>query len=593
MDWLLNYQEGQESVVTTNKAKSALETLLVNLASRQAKRPGFGVRLFVQGCVLAGCDYAPNKLAGVGLVNAFKFVRDNAFRNDSVRFQKILDSMPRKNKVNIDVIEYEKTLAQSEAVFYYHVVTHQDRGHRPLCDPRMTEVESGVEHSRDHHLPLLSLFQDKSFIGDILSPQSPSRAKSPSLQETGGSRENSSAPSATIPIPNKLPKFFIPFSRKTGPAQNPYAKTHTTKETSRKRQREESRTPLANLDPNAETDKKSPPRHDNVFADFARRPTNIIPDLVDPRFVKRRFPSSLDRSVRTQDVATVGFDYTASNNSPQGPIVEPLPSQSSRDTDGDGPSNYIDISAEAPTFFDLTDSNSMPIPTLDSGIVDEDADGFVIYHEQPTRVSLDGTLDVRQSEGDGDDDDHSDTRLGDDQLRKRQKASFHRDANRSTNLLSTHSVYFPVDSGGLHHTQSSKSEEDGYEIIESPKDSDSPTTRYASVRGLRAGGLQPVRLGNSYRSRPRPATLASGSGPLARAFQTQEKLYSTKATTRAPSLKALSWVRHFPPIPKRADSSARKPGNTEKASLQSFFQKVEKKSSTGFFPQRPPKSTQE
>ena len=112
MDWLLNYQEGQESVVTTNKAKSALETLLLNLASRQAKRPGFGVRLFVQGCVLAGCDYAPNKLAGVGLVNAFKFVRDNAFRNDSVRFQKILDSMPRKNKVNIDVIEYEKTLAQ-------------------------------------------------------------------------------------------------------------------------------------------------------------------------------------------------------------------------------------------------------------------------------------------------------------------------------------------------------------------------------------------------------------------------------------------------------------------------------------------------
>lgn len=56
-----------ETPYNNGKSKSALEGLLTNFACRESKRPGFGVRLFVQGCVLAGCDYAANSLPGVGL----------------------------------------------------------------------------------------------------------------------------------------------------------------------------------------------------------------------------------------------------------------------------------------------------------------------------------------------------------------------------------------------------------------------------------------------------------------------------------------------------------------------------------------------
>eukprot|EP00980_Cylindrotheca_fusiformis_P011074 scaffold2551_cov113-Cylindrotheca_fusiformis.AAC.13 len=64
MEWLLS----PPAVNAANpKSKTALEGLLLNLAFRETKRPGFGVRLFVQGCVFAGCDYAPNNLPGVGL----------------------------------------------------------------------------------------------------------------------------------------------------------------------------------------------------------------------------------------------------------------------------------------------------------------------------------------------------------------------------------------------------------------------------------------------------------------------------------------------------------------------------------------------
>lgn len=104
MDWLLSPPPDQAT--TSSKAASALELLLKNLGSRQARRPGFGVRLFVQACVLAGCDYAPNNLSGVGLVSAFKLIRDIAFRNDSVRFAKALESLPRKAKQGIDIKEY-------------------------------------------------------------------------------------------------------------------------------------------------------------------------------------------------------------------------------------------------------------------------------------------------------------------------------------------------------------------------------------------------------------------------------------------------------------------------------------------------------
>ena len=135
------------------------------LASRQANREGLGARLFVQSCVLAGSDYSINTLDGVGLINAFKLVRDNAFRDDSVRFLSILKSLPKKVKQKIDIEAYEERLAKSEAVFFYHPVLHIDRSIAPLMEPLLTQEENTDKHNFTDHFPLMSRFKDWSFLG--------------------------------------------------------------------------------------------------------------------------------------------------------------------------------------------------------------------------------------------------------------------------------------------------------------------------------------------------------------------------------------------------------------------------------------------
>ncbi len=163
MDWLLSLtsEEASKPVTSTN----TLEVMFRRLAARQAKRKGFGVRLFVQGCILSGCDYRKS-LEGVGPTNAFKLVRDNAFRNDSVRFRKILESLPKKVKQKIDIDEYEQILAKSEAIFFYHPVLHTDGKIKPLLQPRISLDETGEEHHYTDHYPFMSRFEgDWSFLG--------------------------------------------------------------------------------------------------------------------------------------------------------------------------------------------------------------------------------------------------------------------------------------------------------------------------------------------------------------------------------------------------------------------------------------------
>lgn len=172
MDWLLSLslKEAEKPVTSTN----TLEVIFRRLAARQAKRRGFGVRLFVQGCILAGCDYRKN-IEGIGPTNAFKLVRDNAFRNDSVRFRKILESLPKKTKQNIgiDINEYEEILAKSEAIFFYHPVLHTDGNVKPLLTPRLSPEECGDEHHFTDHYPYMSRFEgDWSFLGTITSSDS-------------------------------------------------------------------------------------------------------------------------------------------------------------------------------------------------------------------------------------------------------------------------------------------------------------------------------------------------------------------------------------------------------------------------------------
>jgi hypothetical protein len=100
-------------------------------------------------------------------VNAFKLVRDSSFRNDDVRFQKILDSLPRKVKKTLDIKDYELTLAKSEAVFYYHMVLHLNGHCRPMTEPRVSTGEHGDAHHVTDHSPFMSRFGDNwTFLGE-------------------------------------------------------------------------------------------------------------------------------------------------------------------------------------------------------------------------------------------------------------------------------------------------------------------------------------------------------------------------------------------------------------------------------------------
>ena len=177
--YLPAYGDGDKTKSSSSKKKGKgggadgpmLSTLrsMVHLEERKA---GAGRRAFVQSCVLAGCDYAPSLVAGVGTVGAFRKVQENRNREESVRFRRIL--MPFRGKIaayaeeeeeaaeetsegghdgedgpnesqssvstqkkskksrrdqemdNLNV--YENLLAKSEAVFYYHCVLNVSDG---------------------------------------------------------------------------------------------------------------------------------------------------------------------------------------------------------------------------------------------------------------------------------------------------------------------------------------------------------------------------------------------------------------------------------------------------------------------------------
>jgi hypothetical protein len=298
MEWLLSPPPDDPN--NMNKG-SVLEILLKNLASRQARRPGFGVRLFVQACVLAGCDYAPNQLSGVGLVNAFKFVRDNAHRNDSVRFEKVLASAPRKAREKLDLKEYELILAKSEAVFYYHLIRNQKGQVKPLTSPRICDEENGDVHHFSDHSPFLNRFDgDWSFLGrleETVTEGAPQGACS--------SNDAPPVPEVIVPKPRavvtkRLRSSITPSSqvdpgrgtkRVVVEVHNPYRVA--------KKPKEDDRRPLGTLSPNKLHGQQKV--KDNPFAKFASgsdtqsspKQSAMAKYLVkqdDVRFVKRKFP---------------------------------------------------------------------------------------------------------------------------------------------------------------------------------------------------------------------------------------------------------------------------------------------------------------
>ena len=191
----------------------ALLTHLQAMVGRELRRPGLGARLFVQACVLSGCDYAPSQLSGVGLVNAFKLVMENTFRDHDERFARLLKSLPKSKLLASDgekvsktlssnvLDDYDELLAKSEAVFYYHRVMNVATGNIVPLIPGSTLNESVVDATNIKlQIPSLMRFPDESFIA--------SEAVKPKMIKSSSTNEkNKVVPSSTT--------IGSPFFRKT------------------------------------------------------------------------------------------------------------------------------------------------------------------------------------------------------------------------------------------------------------------------------------------------------------------------------------------------------------------------------------------
>jgi len=109
---------------------AALLTSLRAMVTKEKHLPGSGIRMFVQSCILSGCDYAPNQLSGIGPVTSFKLIREHSHRNSDERFFHILKSIPNdkfisnplNKQISHSIDSYETLLAKCELVFYHHLV---------------------------------------------------------------------------------------------------------------------------------------------------------------------------------------------------------------------------------------------------------------------------------------------------------------------------------------------------------------------------------------------------------------------------------------------------------------------------------------
>jgi 5'-3' exonuclease len=329
MDWFLspknaNAQDSNTTVDLSKKA-SGLEPILSTYISRQLRDPGLGGRLFVQSCVLAGCDYSPNLLTGIGLVTAFKHLRSSIHRTSQERFGNVLKLLPRKARAHLDIVEYEELLAKSEAVFYYHPVCETDGRIVFLQSPNTADtaaVDSGPSHR-----PNLNRFPgDWSFLGDFsvdgcLAQEMPQPGTAVLAQKMPKPGTAKAAPSASNFFGAKRPRkeqssapSLLP-TRGGGPVAarvryndsgaqavakivamaNPYNMAN-------KRKREDGRKALLPKSPNEPNSKKP-----NPFAMFARDKENTSKTGLkkflardgddDVRFVKRIFPTDGTRTL--------------------------------------------------------------------------------------------------------------------------------------------------------------------------------------------------------------------------------------------------------------------------------------------------------
>jgi len=310
MDFFLSSPNQQQTAVAAasavldlTKKPSGLEPVMTTFMARQARDPGLRGRLFVQACVLAGCDYCPNLLNGVGLVTAFKHVRSAIHRTSEDRYGHVLKLLSRKARADIELVDYEELLSKSEAVFYYH----------PVCeaDGRIVFLRSPTEDCP--HRPNLDRFGgDLSFLGNVTlegelvqpvrcNPMTIEPAPSASFFAGKRPRPHQQQHKAGVPKENSN-TVYAAGSRDIVAVANPYRKT-------KKHKPENSRKPLLASSPNLLDSKDKL----NPFAKFARGGKEntagkssleqLLGRSEDVRFVKRSFPKDGSRSLLPKPVA--------------------------------------------------------------------------------------------------------------------------------------------------------------------------------------------------------------------------------------------------------------------------------------------------
>mmetsp|Transcript_3769 Transcript_3769/g.7997 ORF Transcript_3769/g.7997 Transcript_3769/m.7997 type:complete len:989 (-) Transcript_3769:220-3186(-) len=254
---------------------AALLSSLRSFVSKEACNPGAGVRLFVQACVLSGCDYVSNRLTKVGPVKSFQLVKEVSHRQPHVRFDRLLKSLPKGcrllpeggDKINSEngrdgddsdefddefplsglnvedeKMKYEELLSKSEAVFYYHLVKSISNGKIiPLTPHKPTDSHKGEHGSPSEYSPDIKLFDPKLvFIGSaeeaianelhfLPSLAKKSSPKQPRIQKAQQNNEWIDTSKRTFPLTKSVQKT-ISIHRKSNPAQittllNSFSKT--------------------------------------------------------------------------------------------------------------------------------------------------------------------------------------------------------------------------------------------------------------------------------------------------------------------------------------------------------------------------------
>ena len=236
---------------SSKDGNAAFLTYLRSFANKELSTPGAGVRLFVQACVLSGCDYVANRLTKVGPVTAFKLVKEASHRGASIRFERVLKSLPSGSKLVAEASDkrsdeeddeqeyddffeqpdtdrdakgqYEELLSKSEAIFYYHLALELSTNKiLPLVENHRSSnnKEENNMALEESFRPCIERFEDGlTFVGSIEEALKNKPTPLPAItnrhghhfraavsQNNGWLSKNKNKGGSTVPVQNSYKK---------------------------------------------------------------------------------------------------------------------------------------------------------------------------------------------------------------------------------------------------------------------------------------------------------------------------------------------------------------------------------------------------